>query len=242
KKKWTSSVYIFFQEPTVEIVNGRKAHVFRCGARGCKHQVNRYQDDRVNTKDRNSPSNLRSHAVTCWGKDTVVAADKTTAEGAREALKKHEKHPDGDIKSFFQRQTQRTGRPTYSDRRHTPAQARLQKTGRPDYYIPHPTTVSRDVKQIYAITRGGAINKTLQEYEGDLSFSYDTWTSPNHIPYGALCVDRLAEDGTIESFLLDFIDLPKRHTGLNMALQIARIINEFGLGHKVSWLIHLTSI
>ncbi len=141
--------------------------------------------------------------MTCWGKDTVIAADKTTAEGAREALKKHEKHPDGDIKSFFQRQTQRTGRPTYSDRCHTPAQARLvlltiqrdivltrrrsaqtarwvaedgrpfsivsdkgyhslQKTGRPDYYIPHPTTVSRDVKQIYAITRGGAINKTLQ--------------------------------------------------------------------------------
>ncbi|KAF9023530.1 hypothetical protein BDZ89DRAFT_955571, partial [Hymenopellis radicata] len=168
KKKWTSSVYIFFQEPTVEIVNGCKAHIFRCSARGCKYQVNHYQDDHVNKKDKNSPSNLRSHAVTCWGKDTVLAADKTTAENAHEALKKHEKHPDGDIKSFFQRQMQCTGQPTYSNRHHTPAQARAQtarwvtEDGYPfsisdeGYYslqkTSYPMTISRDVKQIYAIT------------------------------------------------------------------------------------------
>jgi hypothetical protein len=53
------------------------------------------------------------------------------------------------------------------------------KTGRPEYYIPSPATVSRDVKKVFANARK-RITKMLQEHEGTLSFATDAWASPNH--------------------------------------------------------------
>ena len=55
----------------------------------------------------------------------------------------------------------------------------LMKMGRPEYYIPSPSTVSRDVKKVF-VNVHKRIAKMLQEHEGDLNFATDAWTSPNH--------------------------------------------------------------
>src|ERR1700676_3086565 len=61
------------------------------------------------------------------------------------------------------------------------------KTGRLEYYIPSPATVSRDVKKVFANARKH-IAKMLQEHEGTLSFTMDAWTSPNHKVFVAVTV------------------------------------------------------
>jgi hypothetical protein len=69
----------------------------------------------------------------------------------------------------------------------------LMKTGRPGYYLPSPSTVSRDVRQVFAHTRV-RVAKMLQvifetiifnlsgtyrqkEYEVKLNFGTDAWTT-----------------------------------------------------------------
>src|SRR5438552_4035039 len=63
----------------------------------------------------------------------------------------------------------------------------LMKTGRPEYYIPSPTTILRDVKQVFVNVRK-RIAKMLQEHDGDLNFATDAWTSPNHKAFVAVTV------------------------------------------------------
>lgn len=77
------------------------------------------------------------------------------------------------------------------------------KTGRPDYYIPSPSTVSRDVRLVFAQVRK-RMAKMLQEYEGKLNFATDVWTSPNHKAYVAVSV-HLEHDGQPLSFILDIV-------------------------------------
>ena len=64
---------------------------------------------------------------------------------------------------------------------------KLMKTGRPEHYIPSPSTVSRDVKTVFTSTRK-RIAKMLREYDGRMSFATDAWTSPNHKAYVAVTV------------------------------------------------------
>ncbi len=62
-KKWAASTYAFFEPiPTIEYHHSRKAHVFACGAKGCKHSIARYLD----TTDRESTGNMRKHICSCW--------------------------------------------------------------------------------------------------------------------------------------------------------------------------------
>ena len=67
------------------------------------------------TSDVTSTSNLRKHAIQCWGKDIVDAAKAAgSAEGARGILKKKENLRDGSIAIAFERVGK--GKPTYSIR------------------------------------------------------------------------------------------------------------------------------
>jgi len=82
----------------------------------------------------------------------------------------------------------------------------LMKTGRPSYYLPHPTTVSRDVKLVFARTRQ-RISKMLQEYEGKLNFSMDAWTSESsHRAFVAIVV-HLEHNGVPLSMILDVVEV-----------------------------------
>ena len=160
--------------PLIDYVKDRRVHVFICGAQPCKgngkygQQVRRYLD----TGDKKSTSNLRRHARGCWGDEVVKAADNTKdVFAAREAMAKVMKR-DGSITSAFER-IGKQNQITYSHRQHTSAEVRVEvvrwvaekmrpflivsdpsllkllKTGRPDYRMPSPHTVSRDVKNVF---------------------------------------------------------------------------------------------
>ncbi|KAF8811404.1 hypothetical protein BYT27DRAFT_7089536 [Phlegmacium glaucopus] len=186
--EWVSPIYAFFGR-TPEVTygpEGRRAHEFRCASSQCKGKgsngrvVRRYLD----TSDRKSTSNLKRHAITCWGKETVDAAleAKVDIDSTRNTLKTVK---DGSITAAFERK--RKGKVSYSHRPHTRAETRveivrwvsesmrpfsivedrgfcsLMKTGRPEHYLPSRPTVARDVKEVFLKVRK-RIGMMLQVY------------------------------------------------------------------------------
>ncbi|KAI4518013.1 hypothetical protein K525DRAFT_180739, partial [Schizophyllum commune Loenen D] len=201
---WTTPIYAFYHPvPAAGYIKDKKgkerpAHTFKCYNRGCTQTINRYLD----TMDRSSTGNLLRHAKSCWGDEAVDIAQSQheTAKSARESVTTPLKR-NGDIKLAFERKGK--GKITYSTRPHTKTEARaeivqwmaesfrpfavveddgfkkLMKTGRPEHYIPSRSTVSRDTKRVFVKTRA-SIARWLQEYDGDLNFQTDAWSSPNH--------------------------------------------------------------
>lgn len=127
----------------------------------------------------------------------------------------------------------------------------LMKMGHPEYYIPSPSTVSRDVKLVFVNVRKG-IAKMLQTYNGELNFATDVWTSPNHKAFVAVSV-HLEHEGEPLAMLLDIIEVEKvsihaliiktnwqtlfsaqSHTGFHLAEAFAKILQDFGITDKVS--------
>ena len=106
------------------------------------------------------------------------------------------------------------------------------KTGRPEYYIPSPTTVSCDVKQVF-VNACKQMAKMLQDHDGDLSFATDAWMSPNHKAFVAVTV-HFESNGHLISMLLDLVEVAMSHSGLNLAAAFAKILDEFGISAKVS--------
>ncbi|KAH6893863.1 hypothetical protein BKA70DRAFT_1077058, partial [Coprinopsis sp. MPI-PUGE-AT-0042] len=195
-------IYAFFKpDPIVETIGGRECQVFKCAASHCNNQscdVRRYLD----TKDANSTSNLRKHALKCWGEEAVTSA--CTAASAAD-VRKSGILASGQFSQGIDVMFQRTGKGKvlYSHRQHTSVETRyvivrwvsesarptsivkdehflsLMKTGRPEYKVPSPSTVSRDIKAVFAKARQ-RMAKLLAEHDGALSFATDAWTSPNH--------------------------------------------------------------
>ncbi|PBK65455.1 hypothetical protein ARMSODRAFT_989723 [Armillaria solidipes] len=193
-KKWSASAYAFFQPiPAIEYRCGRKCHVFACAVKGCKHVIARYLD----TTDRESTGNMRKHVRSCWGPDILDIADQVeNLEGARKVVKAHQNN--GTITTMFEH-LKGKGAVTYLHRAHTKTET--------CYYLPHPTTISRDVKTIFAKT-WQRIAKLLQEYDGDLSFATDAWTLPNHQAFVAFTV-HFIHNGQPVRMLLDFVEVSK---------------------------------
>ncbi|KAH6906660.1 hypothetical protein BKA70DRAFT_1224012 [Coprinopsis sp. MPI-PUGE-AT-0042] len=159
----TVPIYAFFKpDPIVETIGGRECQVFKCAASHCNNQsrdVRRYLD----TKDASSTSNLRKHALKCWGEEAVTSACTATSAA------------DVRIDMMFQRTGK--GKVSYSHRQHTSVENKrkdcllgfgecashqhredehflsLMKTGRPEYKVPSPSTVSRDIKAVFAKAR-----------------------------------------------------------------------------------------
>jgi hypothetical protein len=73
---------------------------------------------------------------------------------------------------------------------------------------------------------------THQNYKGKLSFATDAWTSSNHKAYVAVTV-HFEQDGALISMLLDLVQVAKSHTGLTLAVVFAKILEDFGIAHKV---------
>ena len=106
------------------------------------------------------------------------------------------------------------------------------KTGRLEYHMPSEQTVSRDVKQVFVHARK-RIAKLLQEYERQLNFAMDVWTSPNHKAFVAFTV-HFAHEGTPISMLLDLVEVAKSHSGVNLAATFVKVLEDFGITDKVS--------
>ncbi|KIL63968.1 hypothetical protein M378DRAFT_48599, partial [Amanita muscaria Koide BX008] len=212
-KDWNSPVYAFFSRPAIEYVDSRRSHVFKCLARGCNKTIRRYLDK----GDAKSTSNMWKHARTCYGEDVVnEITNAKDMKTARKAVKNYVAN--GTITAAFERKGK--GKVTYSHRQHTKSETNLRpfeivadrgfqclmKTGRPHYYLPHPTTVSWDVKLVFARTRE-RIAKMLQEYDGELSFSTDAWTSESsHRAFVAVTV-HLVHQGAPLSMVLDMVEV-----------------------------------
>ncbi|KAG1871906.1 hypothetical protein C8R48DRAFT_574158, partial [Suillus tomentosus] len=205
-KDWIAPIYSFFNPvPVIGHVNGRRFHAFSCCAKGCNQSIRRFLDK----ADAKSTSNMRKHAKKCWGRETVEIVDKAkNATVARESIIEP-LHTTGSITAAFERKGK--GKVTYSHRQHTKTESRaeisLMKTGRPECYIPSASTVSHDVKLVFARTRK-RIARMLQNYEGNLNFATDAWTSPNHKAFVAVSV-HFVQDGQPFSLILDVVEVAK---------------------------------
>jgi hypothetical protein len=123
------------------------------------------------------------------------------------------------------------------------------KTGRPGFYIPSAETLSRDVKNVFVRVRELIANMLQVRYhdpnrdkniltrsqnvDGKLSFATDAWTSPNHKAYMAITV-HFEKNGTPMALLLDLVEVPKSHTGVNLANAFVEVLEAFGIKDKVS--------
>jgi hypothetical protein len=127
---------------------------------------------------------------------------------------------------------------------------KLLKTGpgRPEYRLPSPSTISRDVKHVFVRVRAQLaeklkvnltyfgwsrhLNKKVQAYDGALNFVTDAWTSPNGRAYIAVTV-HFETKGVAQALLLDIVECARSHTGEALAETFATVLNDFGVSDKV---------
>ena len=72
-----------------------------------------------------------------------------------------------------------------------------------------------------------------QEYNGKLNFATDAWTSPNHKAYVAITV-HFEHNGEAMAMLLDLVEVPRSHTGANLADAFVDVLRAFGIEDKVN--------
>ncbi|KAG1745709.1 hypothetical protein EDB19DRAFT_1578893, partial [Suillus lakei] len=187
-------VYVFYEPiPSIEYIGRQCSHVFQCMGKGCEQHIQRYLDK----GDAKSTSNMAKHAKSCWGPEAYDAAQDTkSAAAAHEGIIKN-LLKSGTITSSFKRTSK--GKVTYSHRQHTKTETKaeisLMKMGHPEYYLPSPSMVSHDVKLVFA-----------NEYDGELNFATDAWTSPNHKAFVAVFV-HLEHQGKPLAMVLDVVEV-----------------------------------
>ncbi|KAI0776428.1 hypothetical protein BC629DRAFT_1290519, partial [Irpex lacteus] len=236
QNKWTATVYGFFDPDVTLVRNGKRyAHEFRCLGYGCSKKILRYLD----TKDSTSTNNLRSHVKVChgWGENILKEAD-LAGLSAKETRARVQSIPrEGSITAAFARKdgkkpvTFSTRQLTRSETRFDRGFVRLMKTGRPQHWLPSPSTISRDTKRVFIRVRQ-RISNMLREYPGRLSFTADAWTSPNHRAFVAFLV-HLEHDGKPLCFPLDVLEVPTSHSGPAMAQEFFQLLTEYGIAAKV---------
>ena len=173
-KEWTSSVYGFFHpELRIEIIDERRcAHVFKCLGKHCKVTIRHFLD----TQDARSMGNMRKHVRAClsWGSAALEAVDSAADANEVRTIIVPGILKNGSITALFERKGK--GKRSYSNRPLTHAEIKAEiaqwvcvsvrpfdlvsdegflfvmKTGRPELYIPSPSTVSRDVRLVFAWT------------------------------------------------------------------------------------------
>ncbi|KAH9933857.1 uncharacterized protein B0H18DRAFT_831270, partial [Fomitopsis serialis] len=165
-------------------------------ARKCKGPVKgvrRYQD----SKDKSSTSNLKTHAIGCWGKAAVDDALTGKVPRLRENA----------IHVAFAKASGLTVDHSVQFSHWNHSNAELMSTGRPNIEIPSPKTVSRDIKAAFAHCRE-CIKKILTDHPGRVHFATDAWTSPNHRAFVAWTV-HFEFQGAPLLFLLDIVEVPE---------------------------------
>ncbi|KAG2127194.1 uncharacterized protein EDB93DRAFT_1257150 [Suillus bovinus] len=221
-KEWVSPVYAFFDPtPRITEVGGRRAHEFKCCAKGCKVTIRQFLDK----KDARLTGNMRKHVKSCWGEDALNAADnakdadEVRAKIVGSILKKRvncgifrmERKGEIDLLALSAHTAEMVCWVSESLRPFEIVKdwgfQSLMKTGRPEYYIPSPSTISRDVRLVFARTHQ-RVAKMLQEYDGKINFTTDAWSSPNHRAFVVFSV-HLEHKGIPLSLPLDIIEVAK---------------------------------
>ena len=65
-----------------------------------------------------------------------------------------------------------------------------------------------------------------------MNFATDAWTSPNNKVYVAVII-HFEVNSVPMSMLLDIVEVPCSHSGLNLAIAFTKILEEFGISHKI---------
>ncbi len=73
----------------------------------------------------------------------------------------------------------------------------------------------------------------MQDFDGELNFTCDAWTSPNHKALVAFAV-HFHYEGTPLSFILDVVEVAESHTGEALAKAFEGVLREFEIEEKVS--------
>ncbi|KAG2029152.1 hypothetical protein BDR03DRAFT_936878 [Suillus americanus] len=218
---WNSPVYVFFDPvPQIIKIDGRRAHDFKCQAMRCKTKVRWYLDK----GDAHSTGNMQKHVRSCWGDEVLKAADQ--AKNTNEVRQKI-------VGNFLGK-----GKVTYSHHQHTRVETRaelvhwvseslhpfnivkdhafqsLMKTRRPEYYIPSPSTISRDVRQVFVRTQQRVATMLQVKYDGKINFTTDGWSSPNHRTLVAFLA-HFEHEGEPLSIPLDVVEVRKVNTYLS---------------------------
>ncbi|KAK7461757.1 hypothetical protein VKT23_008187 [Stygiomarasmius scandens] len=97
--------------------------------------------------------------------------------------------------------------------------------------IPHPRTVSRDIQDIYNLTKP-VVAEMLGAYIGKVHFAVDGWASPDHISVLGISCYRYQE-GRVEEFTIDFVRLRQSHTGEYLACMFFKTLEEFNVTQKI---------
>ncbi|GBE80100.1 putative AC transposase [Sparassis crispa] len=181
----------------------------------------------------------------------TAADEMNTAADARPSIEKF--RWSGDITVAFERKEK--GKVTYSVCQHTRTETRaeivrwvseslrpftiiedhayqsLMKTGQPEYWIPSCWTVARDVHKVFACC-WAHVAKMLQEYDGELSFATDAWTSLNHKAIVTFTV-HLQHKGMPLRMVLDVVEVADSHSGVNLATAFAKMVDDFKIAIKM---------
>ncbi|KAF7761286.1 hypothetical protein Agabi119p4_10695 [Agaricus bisporus var. burnettii] len=250
---YKSSIYVFFKPPVYRVEGKKRFHVFECAATRCKNVHGREVKRNIDTTNATSTSNLKVHAVKCFGANVVESVGNANLDDARGIMKDKNNLRDSSITAAFEKLGK--GKVTYSTLPPSSLQTRANhvrwmsesmrpfsivndpgyklnmKTGRPHQYIPSASTVSRDVRQCFLEARE-KISTYLQNHNGKLNFAFDCWTAPNRRAYMAITVqfERL---GVVKGFLLDFVEVGARHTGARLATEFADVLTNYKISDKV---------
>jgi hypothetical protein len=66
------------------------------------------------------------------------------------------------------------------------------------------------------------------------NFATNAWTLPNHWAFIAFTIHFAAVGSKPSSFVLDIVEVPRSHSGKNMADAFYRVLCDFGIENKVS--------
>ncbi|THH17103.1 hypothetical protein EUX98_g9192 [Antrodiella citrinella] len=228
-KDWMSPVYGFFS-PTVLIleIDGRRALKFKCEGKGCGSTILRYLD----TGDAASTGNLRRHIKGCkpsGGVEALNAASAFAQSGKGKVVYSARQHTRTGLRAEVVRWLSESFRPyeTVRDR----GFLCLMKTGRPELWVPSPKTAGRDMINAHIEARN-RVARLLISYEGRVSFSSDTWISPNHRSYMAILA-HIEHEGQPLVLPLDLAEVPFSHTGAALSEVMQRTAVDFGIATKV---------
>ncbi|KAE9403728.1 hypothetical protein BT96DRAFT_814444, partial [Gymnopus androsaceus JB14] len=152
----------------------------------------------LDTSDKTSTGNLKTHAIKCFSQAAVDAAMKGTDNN---------KQPDGSIYSVFGCQGSQPVSITHKAHSDDQKFRELMLAGRPQASLPSRRTVACDIEASFDCC-SDRVDKLLQEYTGCINFATDAWTSPNHHAIVAWTA-HIQHQGHPLVFLLDVFEVPE---------------------------------
>ncbi|KAG2340504.1 hypothetical protein BDR05DRAFT_977330 [Suillus weaverae] len=144
--------------PIIQEVDKHHTHVFKCSTKGCKVMICHFLDK----KDARSTGNI------ILQDGSITSSFKQKGKGKVTYM--HHQHTCTKTKAEIMKWVSESLRPFNIVKDH--GFQCLMKTGRPEIYIPSPSTISQDICLVFAQTCT-RIAKMLKEYEGKLNFTTD---------------------------------------------------------------------